>query len=317
MSDRKTMTRAALSGAVGLLASVITWWHRSHLERPSDFSIVWAGARAFLGGLDPYTYVGPGASHDFPHLLLYPFPAMVAAIPFALLPMRLADLVFIGLGFGLMTWAITRDRLWTPAMLAIPSFAFLWTVFTVQWAPAMIAAALLPSLGFLLACKPQLGIALWCAYPSWKSALGAVGLVALSFLLWPAWVWHWWQVIQADTGHIVPAVMRWGGPLLLLAGLGWRTSEGRLLLVMSCLPITPSPTEALPLFLIPKTWTEGAILTTGLFIAPFLAGGHPTPMERYNALGQALTLCCYLPCLAMVLRRQFVETRNLYFKPAV
>jgi hypothetical protein len=297
--------RVALILGLACVAAASCFWHRSApLRWPSDFSLAWAGMRAFADGLDPYTFVGPGRPHDFTHQLLYPFTALIAAAPFTLLPIRVADPLFIGLGVGLMTWALTRRGVWSPALLAIPSFGLLWVILAVQWTPALIGAVFLPWLGFLLVCKPTMGAALWFAYPSWKSAVSALILIAVSFLVWPSWVTHWLPTMT-DTAHLVPPVMRWGGPLLLLAALRWRTSEGRLLLAMSCLPLNPAPNEALPLFLIPKTWAEGLTLAVGLFLTPIISGGWPqsSVLEGYYQRSQVITICCYLPCLWMVLRR--------------
>ncbi len=307
-SAERIMSRRARVGLIlgmACVAAAFCFWHRSApLRWPSDFWQAWVGMRAFADGHNPYTFVGPGRPYDWTHPLFYPFPALIAAAPFTLLPIRVADPLFIGSGVGLMTWALTRTSVWSPALLALPSFGILWVILAVQWTPALIGAVFLPWLGFLLVCKPTMGAALWFAYPSWKSAVSALIMVAISFFMWPSWVTHWLPTL-AHTAHLVPPVMRWGGPLLLLAGLRWRTSEGRLLLAMSCMPINPAPNEALPLFLIPKTWAEGLTLAAGLFLMPFISGGWPesSELEGYYQRSQVITICCYLPCLWMVLRR--------------
>jgi hypothetical protein len=64
---------------------------------------------------------------------------------------------------------------------------------------------------------------------------------------------------------------------------------------------------AVPLFLIPQTHTEGAILVAGSWLAK-LAWNASWPYSDHVtgvlAQGKWLVWCLYLPCLVMVLRRR-------------
>jgi hypothetical protein len=64
--------------------------------------------------------------------------------------------MFTGLSSAVLAWALVRDgawRLWT--FCSVP----LWQVLVLgQWAPLVMAGAILPALGFTLAAKPTLGL---------------------------------------------------------------------------------------------------------------------------------------------------------------
>ncbi len=295
-----------LSLVIGMCAAAVSlvYWANPPQPYPSDFSIVWAGARGLLSGQNPYDLVGPGKAHGFPYPLLYPLPAILVAAPFALLPLHVVDPLFVALSACAFVWAITRYTLQTPALLACASIAFIAAVQVSQWSPLLVAAALTPSLGFLLACKPTIGAALWIAYPSWRSAVGAATMVALSFMIWPGWFAVWRETLT-DTRHMVAPVMRWGGPLLLLALAKWRTHEGRLLAALACVPQTPLLYEAVPLFLIPRTLLEGITLLVGttavLTIRDIWAPGDYEQSLAFT--GHWMVYLIYLPCLVMILRR--------------
>lgn len=47
---------------------------------------------------------------------------------------------------------------------------------------------------------------------------------------------------------------------MLIALLRWREPMARLAVAWACMPQTPIPYEAVPLFLIPRTWTESSVL---------------------------------------------------------
>ena len=86
---------------------------------------------------------------------------------------------------------MTAKRLVTPALVALVSLGALMTLQTSQWSLLLTGAALVPGLGWLLIAKPTIGLALFAAFPRWKTAIGCGLLLVLATILWPAWVGEW------------------------------------------------------------------------------------------------------------------------------
>lgn len=306
--------RIAFTLAIGVLAGLLTiWFQRDHV---SDLAQPWGAARTWRAGLNPYDAVGPEPWRAFhsSYRLIYPFTAVLLTVPLSALPLWLAEGVLVGLGTITLAWALTRTprdaRLWvfaSAAFLAVPQM--------VQWSPLLTASALMPSLGFVMLAKPQIGLPLLLAYPSRRAVIGCAALALLSFAIWPGWIWPWLDALRTDAGHITAPMRLPGGFLLALAALKWRRPEARLLLAMSVIPHNHSRYEIVPLFLIVHTWREGVALTLctiveyAIVLGLFLSG---TSLERVEALSGTLILwCVYLPCLALILRRPNAEPARI------
>lgn len=304
------MPRLRLALVIGSCAALVVAFYQPGRVRPSDFAQIWFAARAWMWGLDPYAVVGPGQAFDWPFPLLYPMTAVLVAVPFSLFPIWLADPLFAGLGAGLFAFAVTKDRLDDPRLLACLSSAGVVAMQTAQWSPLLAAGALVPLLTPLWACKPTLGLALLAAYPSKRAVIGMAGLTLLSLLAWPTWPQEWLAALPSAT-HMTAPVMRPGGFLVLLALYRWRLPEARLLVAWSCLPQTPVLYEAVPLFLLVKTWHEGIALTALTFLSG-LTVRVCAPYQSYeawmNAGGLAMLWLIYLPCTIVVLRRTHVQS---------
>jgi hypothetical protein len=265
----------------------------------SDFSITWAAARGWLQGQNPYDVVGPGRAFEWAFPMLYPMPAILVGVPFSVLPQWVADCAFIGLGAAAMAWALTRERITNPQMLVFLSFPFLYAVEASQWSPLLTAAALIPGAGWLLVCKPSTGLALFLAYPSRKAIIGGCAFVLLSLAAMPSWPWHWLDAMSGATWHMSAPVMRPLGWITVAGLLKWRRPEARLLAALACVPQTPSPYEALPLFLVIRTWADAFVITACAAI-PFLA---VNVFDLGISIASWVVWAIYLPCLALVLRR--------------
>jgi hypothetical protein len=184
--------RMALTLAIGGTAALLAWsvWSRPQ-PQASDLAQLCAGAGALLHHQNPYEAVGPGRTFNWPYPLLYPMTAILALVPLALLPLRWVDPIFVGVGFGLFAYGITMRRLVTPALIALVSLAALMTLQTSQWSLLLTGAALVPGFGWLLIAKPTIGLALFAAFPRWKTAIGCSALLILSVIIWPTWVSDW------------------------------------------------------------------------------------------------------------------------------
>jgi hypothetical protein len=289
-------TRVVVSLALALLAGGYAEWGRA--AALSDFGVVTTAARAWLAGRDPY---GIPAEIGTPYGLFYPFPAVLAAVPFALTPW--ADGLFAALSLGLWAWAIHGRHPY--AWWALPSWAGFFLVRYVQWEALLTAAALLRWPGALLLAKPSVGAALFVAFPSRAAAAGGAVLGLVSLAVLPGWPGAWLDALS--TGHhLIAPVQYWGGPLILLALLEWRRPEARLLGAMACVPQSPAFYALFPLFLIPKSHGQGFALWLALMATLVLAfaitgGGARTNNEMYGVFGPLFTLCVYLPCTWMVI----------------
>jgi len=281
----------------------------------SDFGQVWFGSRTLLTGGNPYEVIGPGRAFEWAYPLFYPVTALVAVAPLAWLPLPVAEALFAGLGAGLLAWSITRRELRNPQLLVFLSGAMIATMQLAQWSPLLTAAALMPSLGFLFACKPTLGLAFLVAYPSRRAFMLAAGFALITVAIWPWWVPSWVATLS-ELKHTVP-VMRPGGPLLLLAALKWRRPEARLLAALACVPQTHSLYDAVPLFLIVTTFEEGLVLVGLMFVAGQLTAAAASGPDYDWWMTVTSLWLVYMPCLFMTLRRPNVAERPAFTAPAV
>ncbi len=271
-------------------------------ERSSDFDFLYNAAVRLLAGENPYQ----SATQWFP----YPLPAVLLAVPFTAIPLSLARPVFDVLVGAAFVYALWRYR-GTYALLAVASGAYLLAMWNGQTTPLMVAAALVPALGFLLAVRPNSAAALWIAWPSLRTLLAASLALGLSLVVWPSWPWDWWLALPLDHTSLMPPILRPFGFILLLAALRWRLPEGRLILAITFIPQSTLPYELIPLALIPASWPEMGIYVVGSWIAVAAAQGFHLSenMARWSAAGWPVTLCVvYAPMLYLVLRRQNSRT---------
>jgi hypothetical protein len=256
-------------------------------------------------GQSPYELIGPGREFPYPFPLFYPATSAVAAMPFALVPARLADALFIGLGAAVLAWSLTRQRLANPQLWVFASFPMMVAAQTVQWSPWLTAAALMPSLGFLYAAKPSVGLAMLAAYPSRTALVGAAAFGIATVAIWPWWIAQWIATLPLAT-HMSAPVTRWGGPLILLALLKWRRADARLLAGLACVPQTPVLYEVVPLFLLVRNFREATLLVvlTGVMGKIVQATVTTTDYNAWMAAnGQWMVWLVYLPCTVMILFR--------------
>ena len=298
--------RGTLAIAAGIVAALVGWHLQAIHSHPSDFAQVWYGARALIAGDNPYDVVGPGRSFSWPFPLLYPLTALIAAIPFAAIPIRLANVLWVASSAALLAWGLSRERLWTPKLWVFASWAYITAAHLAQWSPLLMAGALLPWAGFVFAAKPTLGAALFLAYPSWRALVSALAVVFASIVVFPSWPVLWIHTLGAASHMSAPVMhLSAGGPLILLSLIKWRRPEARLLAALACVPQTTLIYEAVLLFLVVDRWYEGLALS----ILTFVAGSWPVPplttafdMSVW-ATGNVMVLSLYLPCVVFVLTR--------------
>ena len=302
---REHAGRATLAILVAAVAGYLTWLLANPAVYVTDFQYLWHGARLWTDGIDPYAMRPSPESKDLWPLwdrLFYPLPALLVVAPFTRMALRVAQVAFIAAGAGLLAWRMTRDSLWPLLIFVSPSFAL--TALLGQWSPWLTTAALVPSAGFLLACKPTLGLACFTYRPSWRAVASGSLIVVVSLAVMPSWPVQWLDNLRSVRQHPAPILTPMGGWLLALAALRWRTREGRFLLAMACVPQLLFFADQLPLFLVARTLREAVLYTlAGLVVGVALlapALGHPVDAAMaapYVMLG------CYLPALWIVMRR--------------
>jgi hypothetical protein len=300
--------RAMVALAVGCFAAAVV--HAGH-QPPvpkSDWDETWAAGRALLDGLDPYASLANGyTAGQFNYPLVYPGPAVLIAVPFALLPLQSALWVWGGIGTAALTWALLARGWW--GLLGLCSAFYIHALLSVQWSPLLCAAVAVPAIGFVWAAKPTIGAALFAGWPSRPAIIGGIAITILSFLLIPGWVRQFLGASLAMP-HTTPPVMRPGGFLLLLSFLRWRRPEARMLGVLALVPQTTLLYEMVPLLLIPRTRREMVVIV-GLSI---VAGAFAFQADPSHHLTAAITglwpvflLLSYLPCVCLVLMRENVS----------
>jgi hypothetical protein len=295
--QRLRRLRDALPALIALYA-VLSCWSALEAGIVGDWRYFWPAARAVLEGQDPYAVVA--SRGELP--LFYPGPALVLLAPFGALAPAASALCYAGLsGLGLGFAARRYGRALPPACL---STCFIQAIWLNQWSPLLLAGAILPGLGFILAAKPSIGAALWGWRPNGAAAAAGVLLTLISLVLLPTWPLEWWASVRSSH-HFAGPLFRPYGWILLLAVLRWRSPEARLLLLLASVPQTTGLYESLPLFLIPKRRVWGYLLILGSYLA---AVAQPYAMRQVTALEPAIAAnwpviltCLWLPALGLVL----------------
>jgi hypothetical protein len=238
-------------------------------------------------------------------------PAHLIAMAFSWLPFVKAECLFVGTGAGLLAFGMSKRAWWGLLIFLTPSF--LHAYFYAQWSPLLTGAMLIPALGGLLAAKPSTGLAYFFSRPSWKGALGAAILAGVCFAIRPGWVGEWREAISG-AGAIIAPIMRPGGFLLLLALPFWRRADARLLIGLALVPHRTMFYETVPLFSIPRTFRQMAVLVILSSVAAIwlLMGPDFAPDEVAQLAGSwpVMLTCLYLPALVLALSNARTTPRS-------
>jgi hypothetical protein len=293
---------------VALLA--VMWFAWGSAKDPgyiSDFDQLWHAARVAFDGRDPYAEsLTQAAEPGFPPPmgLYYPLTAVVIGAPLVAIPLVAARLLWIGGGVFAFTFLLI-GRYSYERLPAVMSGAFLATVSLAQWSPLLACAVLSPAFAWVLAGKPNVGLAAGVATrPQWRMFLLALVPIAIAFLWRPDWVAGWRHALSTAE-HFRPYVLRPGGAFLLLALLRWRRAEARWLAAIACVPGTPGCAEALVLFAFPMTFRQCLTLALLTHVPNFaIARAHFDTFAAFTDRGALLMLgFVYLPALVVILRR--------------
>ena len=296
-----TRSRIAIAALALVWGATLSFAFMSRRGFYPDFLAFWYATRAFLHGLDPYSVTPSAAPYLIGDRYFYPFPSVLAVVPFAPFPLPTAGALFFGVSSALLAFAITRTgyaRL--PLFL---SFPYVMAASLGQWTPLVMAAVLLPGLGCLAVCKPNIGVALAAARPTRSALYGGLALLAISLLFDPEWPRKWIENLRTMQGH-PPPLFTVAGALLVLAALRWRRDDGRLVLAMAAVPQMPMFADQLPLMLVARTRIESIVLALLGHIGGLIWIRTATPGAHPSANGMLFVIAfAYYPALAIVLRR--------------
>ena len=161
--------RLLLAASIGVACGYFTFVSARPDFVTTDYEYLWRAARLWSSGVDPYA-IKPRAAwlHLWPLFdpLFYPMPAVLFAGLFAGWSLAISQVVFVSLASAFLAWRLTRRALWPLLIFMTPSF---WmAAFLGQWSPWLTLAALVPNAGFLLVCKPTIGLACFSYRPTWR-----------------------------------------------------------------------------------------------------------------------------------------------------
>ena len=91
----------------------------------SDFNWMWAAARYFWHGHNPYNNPAFAVGHPYPFFnsFPYPLPAMFFSMPFAPFPTYFAAALFFGVSVAFLAYGASRHScLYLPTFLSAPLF---------------------------------------------------------------------------------------------------------------------------------------------------------------------------------------------------
>jgi hypothetical protein len=292
----RVLAALVLGGWGAFIAYFAMASHPHHLAK--DFSYPWRAARALLNGQNPYEVMQAVGAYPFNAGFFYPLPAALVATPVAPLRPEIAGAIFIGISAALLGWGVLRDcpfRL--PLFVSAP---FVQAAILGQWSPIMTAAALMPTLQFLAAAKPTVGLVAWLYRPSWRGIVGGAVLAAVAFLVLPEWLGDWRAVMPDTTKYRGPATTLMGA-FLLLGVLRWRRPEGRLFVALSLVPQLPVFYDALLLWLIPSTVWRSLALSAASWVGYLAWYPHHTSPAQNEVAFPWLVFTIYLPALLLLL----------------
>lgn len=295
-SADRLIAAAVLGGWGAFIAYFSMVSHPQHLAK--DFSYPWRAARALLAGQNPYEVMRAVGEYPFNSGLLYPLPAALVATPLSQIRPEIAGAIFVGLSSALLGWAILRDcpyRL--PLFLSAP---FVQAAILGQWSPLLTAAALMPTLQFLAAAKPTVGLAAWLYQPSRRGIVGGLLLAAIAFLVLPSWLADWLEITGSTNKYRGPATTLLGA-FLLLGLLRWRRREGRLFVAMSLMPQLPVFYDSLMLWLVPSTLRRCFALSALSWVGYLAWYPHRASPAQNEIAFPWLVFTIYAPALILLL----------------
>ena len=169
--------------------------------------------------------------------------------------------------------------------------------------------AVIPTLQFLGAAKPNIALPSFLYRPTVRGVATGTAFVLLCFAVSPTWLFDWRDALR-DAPRYVPPLLYFGGPVLLLALIRWRTAEARTLLGMALMPQLTLFYDQLPLWLVPTTVWRSFVLSALSWVA--WAQWFPSRADPgHVAIARPWVFALiYVPALLLVLAPRVVRFRR-------
>jgi hypothetical protein len=280
--------RLLVAAMIGVSSGMLCWfWLRQAHLGAADFNwSIWA-AQDLTAHRNPYQR----------HMQLYPLTAALFGLPFCWMPLPIGGGVFYGLSSALLAFGVSRHGY--HRLLIFLAYPYWAGLIEAQWPTLILASAFIAPLLPASLAKPQLGLPILLTTPTKRGLLLCVVVLAVTFVLMPAWPWYWWRGLGVYARFIPLLVLP--GPLIALAIFRYRHRDARLLLLASLMPQRWFY-DAFILWFIPQSrreiaWT--ALLSWG---AGLWRWYHPP--HSFTQVGRWSVLFIYLPMLAVVLWRE-------------
>lgn len=300
-----------VAAVIGAVASALMWARLRSAGGYAfalDFSPHWRAADAMLHGVSPYLAINAFTTlYPFGAGYLYMLPAAIILLPFGYLEPQTATVIFAGISIAVFAYALARDGWWRLPLLA--SAPLVYGALSGQTVPLIVAAMLVPSLGWLAPIKFTLGAAGWVYNLSLRYALLAAAVVVVSVAVFPWWPMQWVHELGDVNGVYYHVPLRVLGGVVALAALSrWRRPEARLIAVMACVPQTMLFYDQLPLGLVAHTYRQALTFAVASWVAPLMSLWHfgSQPVDRQSLLAwnaPLIVACYYIPCALVVLTR--------------
>jgi hypothetical protein len=289
-----------IASVIAGCALVLAFLYMDRKNFYGDFFYPWFAARLLLQGHSPYLAIPGIGIYPVGTPFVYPLPAVLLAIPLAGLALPLASALFFGASAGLLAYGLMEDGYYRLSLFA--SGPFISAATQAQWSPLVCAAAFLPSLGFLIVMKPNLGVVVAAYRPSRRMVAGALVVLLGSVLLRPEWRRQWRHSVLRRRGHGSP-LLQPGAFVLLLAVMFWRLPEARLFLVMLCVPQLLFWNDQLPLLLVARTRREAQVLALLSLVGFLVWNAFIKPGGAYGpAAAKYIMWLVYVPAFLLVMR---------------
>lgn len=282
--------RVLLSAGIGLASGLLCWIWLTHFQLGAyDFTWALYPARELLAGRNPYAHIPPGA-------VGYPLTAALLAVPFAWFSDTAAGALFFGTSSALLAFGLTQKSY--VRLMVLLAYPYWSSLMTAQWAPLVMAGALVPWLLPATTAKPQIGLPIFLTYSNIRGVLASLVLVGLTFIAMPLWIRDWLPQTAAYQ-HFFP-ILVWPGPLLFLALWKYRDRDAQFLFFSALMPQRWFY-DSLTLWLIPKSRRE-IVWTVFLSWVPGVWRWYYIP-HTFSEVGQWTVAFLYLPLLSVVLLR--------------
>jgi hypothetical protein len=282
----------------------------------TDIDQLWYAARALINGGNPYDAIGPGTAVDFTYRLMYPLPAVLAAVPFAWFPIEVLRATVAASSVGLLSYWIARTD--PRGLVILLSRSLYLNITLVSWTPLLMLMWWWPKASALVAIKPTVGVAMLAGVRKYREALPglliAAVVTAFCFVIRPSWVSDWLQATQSGPTTRPWILTPWAF-LVLLALLYPGRWQSRFLVAFMLVPQTPHTIAGLPLVLLPTTLLARLVIALLTYLPGFILVREPFGSRldsldsMHSMLATIVLWTVIIPTLAFVLRDGYRERR--------